>query len=142
MQKSRLFLLLITLFLSMSFIPAHAADDEDEEEEKAPDVMYVDMSPAFIVNLGNNVAASNYLKAEVQLVVEGEDEADKIRYHTAPIRHELVMLLSSKTKEELKSPEAREALQAQALENMNKHLDLMEKNLKVEEVLFTTFIVQ
>ncbi len=142
MQKSRLFLLLITLFLSMSFIPAHAGDDEDEEEEKAPEVMYVDMSPAFIVNLGNNVAASNYLKAEVQLVVDGEDEADKIRYHVAPIRHELVMLLSSKTKEELKSPEAREALQTQALENMNKHLDLMEKNLKIEEVLFTTFIVQ
>ncbi len=141
MPKSRLFLLLITLFLSMSFIPAHAGDDEDEEEEAA-EVMYVDMSPAFIVNLGNNVAASNYLKAEVQLVVAGEDEADKIRYHTAPIRHELVMLLSSKTKEELKSPEAREALQAQALENMNKHLDLMEKKLKVEEVLFTTFIVQ
>ena len=104
--------------------------------------MYVDMSPAFIVNLGNNVAASNYLKAEVQLVVDGDDEADRIRYHTAPIRHELVMLLSSKTKEELKSPEAREALQTQALENMNKHLDLMEKNLKVEEVLFTTFIIQ
>ena len=142
MQKSRLFLLLITLFLSMSFIPAHAADDEDEEEEKAPDVMYVDLSPAFIVNLGNNVAASNYLKAEVQLVVNGEDEADRIRYHFAPIRHELVMLLSSKTKEELKSSEAREALQKQALEKMNNHLDQLEKKLKVEEVLFTTFIVQ
>jgi len=142
MQKSKFYLFLITLILSMSFIPAHAGDDEDEEEEKAPDVMYVDMSPAFIVNLGNNVAASSYLKAEVQLVINGEDEADRIRYHVAPIRHELVMLLSSKTKDELKSSEAREALQAQALTKMNDHLDQLEKKLKIEEVLFTTFIVQ
>ena len=142
MQKSRFFLFFITLLLSMSFIPAHAGDDEDEEEEKAPEIMYVDMSPAFIVNLGNKSAPSSYLKAEIQLVVNGEDSADRIRYHIAPIRHELVMLLSTKSKEELKSPEAREALQAQALENMNQHLDKLEKEVVVEEVLFTTFIVQ
>ena len=142
MQKSRFFLFFITLLLSMSFIPAHAGDDEDEEEEKAPEIMYVDMSPAFIVNLGNKSAPSSYLKAEIQLVVNGEDPADRVRYHIAPIRHELVMLLSTKSKEELKSPEAREALQAQALENMNQHLDKLEKEVVVEEVLFTTFIVQ
>lgn len=141
MQNSKLFLFLITLFLSLSFIPAHAADDEDEEEEKALEIMYVDVSPAFVVNLGNT-APSHYLKAEIQLVVNGEDEADRIRYHIAPIRHELVMLLSSKTKEELQSAEAREALQTQALANMNEHIDKLEKKLQVEEVLFTTFIVQ
>ncbi len=120
-------------------MPAHAAD---EEEEEAPEIMYVDMPPAFIVNLGGQTAPSSYLKTEVQLVVNGEDEADLIRFHKAPIRHELVMLLSSKTKSELQSPEAREALQAQALEKMNTHLGLLNKELKVEEILFTTFIVQ
>lgn len=124
----------------MCFIPAQAEDEE--EEEAAPETMYVDMPPAFIVNLGNQTAPSSYLKAEVQLVVDGEDQADNIRFHKAPIRHELVMLLSSKTKAELLTAEAREALQTEALEKMNAHLELLSKELKVEEVLFTTFIIQ
>ncbi len=141
MHQTKLFIFFITLLVSMSLTSVHAGDDE-AEEEKVPETMYVDLSPAFIVNLGNKTAPSHYLKAEIQLVIDGEDKADRLRYHAAPIRHELVMLLSSKSKDELSSPEAREALQTQALEKMNEHLGLLEKDLKVEEVLFTTFIVQ
>jgi len=143
MQKSRSFLLLTALLFSISFIPVHADGDEDKGgEEKAPETMYVDMSPAFIVNLGNKTAPSNYLKAEVQLAVSGEEKADRIKYHSAPIRDDLVMLLSSKTKKDLLTPETREALSRQAMEKINEHLGLLEKDLKVDEVLFTTFIVE
>ncbi len=127
-------------FLAINFSAVYAEDEEGEEVEE-PETMYVDFAPAFVVNLGNTTPSS-YLKAEVQLVALGEDVADKLRFHKAPIRHELVMLLSSKTKQELQSADARAELQTQAMENMNKHLDTLEKKLKVEEVLFTTFIVQ
>ncbi|MFK8067933.1 MAG: flagellar basal body-associated FliL family protein [Gammaproteobacteria bacterium] len=137
--NTRLLQLLFMAFLTMNFSSVYAEDEEEAVEE--PETMYVDFAPAFVVNLSNTKPAS-YLKAEVQLVALGEDVADKLRFHKAPIRHELVMLLSSKTKQELQSADARTELQAQAMENMNKHLSELENKLKVEEVLFTTFIIQ
>ncbi len=143
MKNSRYSWFIVVLFLSIFSFSAYASEDEDAEAvPKAPETMYVDLDPAIIVNLARKGSKLTYLKTEVQLAVKGEDKADQIRYHSAPIRHELVMLLSSKSKDELKSPEAREALRAQALEKINERLKLLDKDLKTEEVLFTTFIMQ
>lgn len=140
---SRYTSVMVILLLTLSFITVQAEEEEEAEKtEKAPETFYVELSPSFIVNLADKTRPLHYLKAEVQLVVKGEDIADKIRFHSAPIRHDLVILLSSKTTADLNMQDARDTLQKEAMEKLNTHLAGMDKKLVVDEVLFTTFIIQ
>lgn len=127
------------LLISLALPQAHA---EDEEEEATPETHYVDVSPAFVVNLAESKGSLNYLKTEIQLVVQGEDIADKVRFHIAPVRHNVVMLLSSKTKQQMLEDTVRETLQTEILESLNTQIGEMDQSIVVDEVLFTTFIVQ
>ena len=136
---SKIYYMILSLALSMIAISANA---EDEDKNNQPEINYVDMDRTFVIKLADKGKIPRYLKTEIQLVVNGKNSADRIRYHRAPIRHELVILLSSKTAEELQSVEAREALRLQSIEIINPQLEKLEKDLAVEEVLFTTFIVQ
>lgn len=142
--SSRFSFVMIILLFSLIIIPAQAEEDEEETEktEKTPETFYVELDPAFIVNLADKSRPLHYLKAEVQLVVKGEDIADKIRFHSAPIRHDLVILLSSKSMADLNLQDARDSLQKEAMEKLNSHLASLDKKLVVDEVLFTTFIIQ
>ncbi len=136
---NRLQKLLLSCLLIAPVAVIHA---EEEDAPAEAETHYVELTPAFIVNLADESSPLHYLKTEVQLVVKGEDVADKIRFHSAPIRHNLVMLLSNKTKAQMLEQDIRETLQQEVLESINTQIGTMDKSVVIDEVLFTTFIVQ
>jgi len=136
----RFFLLCLSLLLFCT--PVWSADEETPAEEQKLVTQYVDLSPPLIANVQTSGKRNRFLQVKVAIQVAGEDAAEEIRYHSAPLRNDLILLLSNRTAEELISPEAREKLRAQALERVRKTLEPIDKELKVVDLLFTGYVVQ
>ncbi len=122
--------------------PVWAADEEAPAEEEKPAIQYVDLAPPIIVNVQASGKRTRFLQVKVAIQVAGEDAAEEIRYHSAPLRNALIMLLSDRKADALISADAREKLRSEALERIRKTMAEIDKALKVEDLLFTGYVVQ
>ena len=115
---------------------------EDDEENAAGNISYIELSPPFVTNYGGP-GRLRYLRASVSLRVKGgENETNAVRRHTPQIRHIMVMLLSRQSDEAINSVEGRNAIREQALQQVNEMLLAEEGKSGVEDLLFMDFIVQ
>ena len=101
---------------------------------------YVDMTPPFVVSIGHS-GRIGYLKAGVSLRVE-EKAATAVELHMPALRHELVLLLSRQQAAALEQVEGRERLRNEALESVRRVLSENANAEGIEDLLFTSFIVQ
>ena len=126
------------LLLSALFIATAQAEDE---EATAPneEVIYVERNPAFVTNYQSH--KMGYLKADVTLQVKGGLTADAISRHKPAIRHHLVMLFSSQSEEALSTMEGKQMLKEAALNELINALQEEGEAADVQDVLFTSFIV-
>ncbi len=119
-----------------------AADESAQEAsqavEKGP-VQYLDFKPPFVVNLPGK---PSLLQIGVSVRVYSEPLAEFIRHNDPMIRHHLLNLLSSKDAESLKTREAKEALQAEMLNELNKVVKELKGPGEVDGVFFTSFVMQ
>ncbi|MCP3907394.1 MAG: flagellar basal body-associated protein FliL [Oceanicoccus sp.] len=138
---------LLALLLSLSFLPGPSlAQGEKAGGERRAAVggstSYLDLKPAFIVNYGG-AGKLRYLKADVALRLGGGSAGQsQIRHHMPYIRHTIVMRLSRATEEELSSMEGRELLRQDVLEETRNMLIKEEGQQFVDDLLFSSFIVQ
>lgn len=136
MRTVVLFSLVITLLFSGCAL-ANSGGGEKKGEEAGP--QYVPMEPTLIVNLqGKN----RYLRADIQLLIEGPENVERIKTHLPALRHSLIMLLSNRTTESLATVEEREKLRLSVLEEIKKTLDKYAKSEGLMDVYFTEFLVQ
>ncbi len=122
--------------------PAEGAECTEEAAEPGGDkARYIEMKPAFVVNLTGG--AAKYLQVEVQLMVRRESAQKAVEEHLPAIRNRLMLLLQEVKAEDIQSREAIEALQAKALSEVNGVLEgETEKKDLVQELLFTSFVTQ
>lgn len=106
------------LFLFALLLAPLGALASSAEEATAPerDFEYVEMLPAFVVNIGDSGRIA-FLKAEVSLRVSAQAAA-LVRHHMPALRHEMIMLLGRESPESLASPERREVVRAEALQSL------------------------
>ncbi|MEJ2621394.1 MAG: flagellar basal body-associated FliL family protein [Candidatus Thiodiazotropha sp.] len=119
-------------------VTEETAAEEPVEEEKGP-VQYLDFKPPFVVNLPGR---PSLLQIGVSIRVYSEPMAEFIRHNDPMIRHHLLNLLSSKDGKSLKTREAKEALQVEMLETLNKVVKELEGPGEVDGVFFTSFVMQ
>lgn len=135
-----------TLFaLQMLSEPEPAAEGEAEEaaEEAAPKLpaVYFPLKPAIIVNFQSR-GRQRYLQAEVTLKIRDPEVVAAVELHMSMIRNALVMQFSGQVYEELQTPEGRELLRQQALEEIRTIVENEIGKPGVEQVLFTNFVMQ
>ena len=92
---------------------------------------------AFIVNLTDG-EGTRYLKAVMQLEMDNEMLGAEIDGKMAQIRDEIIMLLSSKSFDDLSTVPGKRALKRGIVDSINKYL----VNGKVRNVFFSEFVVQ
>ncbi len=142
MRQSGLILLLAVNLLMAPWVFAQDEEAVDGEAAVVPSSRYVDIKPAFVVNYGG-AGRLRYLKTEIALRVSGGDLGPRgIRRHMPYIRHTLVMILSRATEEELSSMEGKELLRLSALEGVRDVLLKEEGEQFIDDLLFSSFIVQ
>ncbi len=128
---------IITLVLA--YLLSNTVYGEGEDiETTAPAVEYVSLGSNLVVNLQGR---RKYFRADMQLMVEGEDNVEMISLHNPAIRHALIMLFSQYTPEQLQGPEQRETVRKLALEDIRKTLEKYTNSKGIKDLFFTEFLV-
>lgn len=130
----------LLIFALMSPTPLFAADEKDDEQPKK--VQYIDLKPPIVVNYGSFSKKSKFLQVKVSLRVENENDAIDVSYHQAPIRHNLIMLLSGLPDNGASSPKDIEKLRQEALKGTQDIMASLANGTKVTDLLFTSFVKQ
>ncbi|MGX2039462.1 flagellar basal body-associated FliL family protein [Methylocaldum sp. MU1018] len=132
MGRSRILASFLLFFLSPL---GYASSGEDGE---GGGVEYLPLE-SVLVNLEGR---RHYLRAEIQLLVDSKAHAEKIKMHTPPIRHALIMLFSNRNPEQLSAADEREKLRQAALRDVTKILEKYGVSEGLQDLFFTDFLVQ
>jgi flagellar protein FliL len=113
-----------------------ATKEAKVEPPKAPVFLQLD---TFIVNLQDG---EQYLQTDITLQVTDSTQVDAIKLHMPRVRSRLLNLLSSKYADELATAEDKVALAQEVLAEVNQPFTPKGKPQQVEDVLFTSFVIQ
>ncbi len=127
------------LLLVLSLIAMTPSVWAGEEEKPAPSIEYLPLQPKLIVNLAGR---HHYLRADVQLMIQGKERLEETQKYLPVIRHALIMLLSNLSPEQAADIEAREELRQKALQEVRKVLDQYAQSQGLKDLFFTEFLVQ
>lgn len=108
-------------------------------EAAAPKVPVFLALDTFTVNLQDG---EQYLQLDITLQVADQAQIDAIKLHMPRVRSRLLSLLSSKHPDELMSPEDKKKLTAEILAQVKQPLEPKGKPQQIEDVLFTSFVIQ
>lgn len=111
----RLIALSMTLFAPLALAAGGGGDD-------GPPSTYLELSPAFVVNVGTSDEESGYAKAEVTLRFREAEVRKKAEAHEPWLRHEVVMLMSGRPADELRTSEGQEKLREAIREAVSERL--------------------
>ncbi|MEE9355314.1 MAG: flagellar basal body-associated FliL family protein [Methylococcaceae bacterium] len=125
---------ILSLLLFSLFSPCMQAEDEKE----APTIEYLQMNPKFIVNLQER---KKFLRADVQLLVEGDNNIEKIKKNMPALRHELIMLFSGLSYEEIETAQQREELRKLAHAKLTDALSKFSNSDGFRDLYFTEFLI-
>ncbi|MDX1589866.1 MAG: flagellar basal body-associated FliL family protein [Oleiphilaceae bacterium] len=132
---------LVLLLLALS-VTSQAAE-EKEEAGLADGSSYMDMTPAFVVNVQPEQREHiSFLKAEVTLRLEDATQEETVEKHLPWLRHELVTLFSRQKLNEVQSASGQEKLRQEGLERLNQRLEQEAGEAMLKDLLFTTFVLQ
>lgn len=122
---------------------APAGENPDEQSiEKKPSgpPIYYEISDPFIVNLAEE--PGRFLQVSVQMMAYEQEVIDAVERHMPVIRNNLLLLFSSQTLERINTREGKENLRQQAIEEVREVLDEQSEPAALENVLFTSLVVQ
>ncbi|WP_290703337.1 flagellar basal body-associated FliL family protein [Amphritea sp.] len=131
--------LLLMVFLGALLQPAWAADEPVEGAEDDY-VNYIELKP-FVSNFVSP-GKLRFLKCEITIEVTSPAAHHAVNYHKPEVRHEILMLLSSKEEDQLKTVDAQHVLAQEALEKVQKVLLAEEGEAFVADLFFTSFVLQ
>lgn len=119
----------------------HEGGEEEGGDGKKVPGIYVPMTPAFVVNIGNS-DASNFLQIEMQVRAKNATAVDALKLHDPQIRNALLMLLGSQQLADISTREGKEGLQKKVLEEIQRILKAETGKAGVDAVYFTSFVMQ
>ncbi|HEX5048965.1 MAG TPA: flagellar basal body-associated FliL family protein [Gammaproteobacteria bacterium] len=127
-----------------------AADEPADEEkpielaaaEKLEPARYVPLDPPFVVSFENEGGETRFVQLTLQAMARSEKTIDAIKQHAPAIRNSFLFLISGYKVEELTTLKGKEKLRAEMLVAANQ---IMEKNTGsagIEELYFTSLVIQ
>jgi len=121
-----------------------AAKGEHEGKEGAKSA-YVELSPPFVVNFQDDKKRARFLKAEISIMAKAPAVQEAITQNLPAVRNALVMLLSRQVYEQLMTPEGKEKLRTDALEEVKAVLTKVagaKKAKGVKDLFFSSLVMQ
>ena len=125
---------------------AVAADDshhgeEEAAHEEAPPI-YIALEPAFVVNFAGESGGSRFMQVTIQVMTRDPEAEKAVTTHMPVIRNSIVLLLSSLSVDDVAGIEGKEKLRAEVLEKIREILKERTGKPGVEEIYFTSFVIQ
>ncbi|MFA7387882.1 MAG: flagellar basal body-associated FliL family protein [Thiohalobacteraceae bacterium] len=119
---------------------ADASTTGGKNAKKGPQI-YLAMDPAFVVNF-DATASVRFMQIALQVAARDPAIIESVKEHTPAIRNGLVMLYSSQDPVALNTRAGKEALLQESLDEINRVLTLQTGSAGVENVYFTSFVMQ
>lgn len=118
----------------------------EKHEEKgakaaAKVAFYESLDPAFLANYSVG-GRQHYLQVGLSALTREQEVGDALRKHMPLVRNRIVMLLSGESFEQLQTDEGRAQLQQKLLAAIQEILQKETGKPGVEQVFFTSFVVQ
>jgi flagellar FliL protein len=126
----------VTFFL-MKGEKAEHVDEAAVHAEK----LYFDMSKPIVVDFPKG-AAVQHGRITVSMLVEGAETIAVLKKNEPMIRNNLLMLIGAQAPESLNTREGKELLGKAMLDDVTAVLVKMAGNGKVDEIFFTSFVMQ
>lgn len=150
-KKGKLFLILGVLLVlggggggaAWYFTQSGTSDtktDEHKEEKLLPPV-FVTLE-TFTVNLQADGGGEHYLQVGIDLKVTDPAVVELVKLHMPEVRNGVLLLLSSKSAEQIAGLEGKQKLSAEIQEQVNKPLNAKATGKGVTGVFFTSFVIQ
>ena len=117
------------------------AEVEEEVAVTRDDPSYIDLKPAFTVNLAPEDPVG-FLQISMQVLTFNDDVAKDLEKHKPLIRNNLLVLFGKQKSAELRVPEGKEQLQKSALEAVQTVVNEHGSGGEVDNVFFTSFVMQ
>lgn len=117
------------------------SDEDGETSATAGEAYYFSLDPPFIVNF-SGTSRARFLQVSIEGLTRQSRVKEDITRHLPQVRNSLVLLLSSKTYEELNTMEGKASLRKQVLREIQKILEAETGHEGVEDVFFTSFVMQ
>lgn len=102
---------------------------------------FIPLNPPIIVNIVDGTRI-RHMQVIIEIKLIDPANSGKIDLHKGPIRHELILLLSSQNAATISNSSGKEQLRKDALAAIQKVLQDLEEDPIVEALYFTNFIVQ
>ncbi len=122
-------------------VPAGDAHGDEGEGEHA-EAAYVSLAPSFVVNFQSQKSRARFLKVDLDALSKAPTAAESVKTHMPAIRNAVVMLLSSQSYDELITPEGKEKLRGEVLGEVQRVLETQTGEKVVEDIYFTSFVMQ
>jgi len=118
-----------------------AEPEEEEAEGVDTDLTYFEMDKPFVVNFPKSSGVS-LLQISIALSVESVTAVELLKKHEPMIRNNFLMLISGQDPQGLKTVEGKEQLIELMHEEVDKVMKKMGSKNKVQDVFFTSFVMQ
>jgi len=120
--------------------PVKKSKSKKKKKKEAGPPVYVPVE-AFTVNLQPE-EGEQYLQLAFTLQVPDAEQSESIKNNMPKVRSRILLLLSSKKASEINTPEGKQQLSKEILEQVNQPFEDGGDEQEVSEVLFTSFIIQ
>lgn len=102
---------------------------------------YVSFGPSLIVNLASD-RSPKFMRVEIEFYILDMFDGDAVRQFGPAIRDRLITLYGGRDMESLQTVEGREALRKETLEQLRETLLRLSGRPAIEDLYFTSFIMQ
>lgn len=131
--------ILLGLVLMMFQLTAFAAD-EPAPAKVVPG--YVSLGEPLVLNLATAGPRLAFVQLKTDILVKDEINVEQVKLHIPALRHQVILMLSEQNVDNVKSALKREKLRKEISEKIRSvYKDLTGKDY-IEDVLFSSFLVQ
>lgn len=120
--------------------PDTAAAEQEPPKPVKGDPSYVELKP-FTVNLGPEDPVG-FLQVQINVLTYFSDVAKEVETNKPLIRNNLTLLFGQQKSEDLRSQEGKQKLQQQVKESIQQVIDKYGSGGEIDNVFFTTFVMQ
>lgn len=128
-------------FFLMSGGEAEVADSDEPAAPVLQPAQYLQLAPAFVVNFPHQ-GRQRFMQADISVMARDAQALAAVRQHMPVVRHALNNLFSAQLLLVFESPAGIENLRQLATEEVNRVLEREIGRAGIEEVLFTSFVMQ
>lgn len=128
-------------FFLMSGGEAEVADSDEPAAPVLQPAQYLQLAPAFVVNFPHQ-GRQRFMQADISVMARDAQALAAVRQHMPVVRHALNNLFSAQLLLVFENPAGIENLRQLATEEVNRVLEREIGRAGIEEVLFTSFVMQ